>query len=108
MVPGGHESPCGCVRDRGEVLVDVLGDACQQHRVSGLSVEDIPSPHVVHIRPVWGHKGASIGQGEGVGGVLVDPGVEGNDTVVVDLQKTPGQTQGGGNLCWNPITGSTP
>lgn len=108
VVPGGHKSPYGGEGDLGKVLVDVLGDACQQHWVSGLSVEDFPSQHVVHICPVWGHEGASVGQGEGVGGVLFDPDAKGNHTVVVHLQKAPGQPPCGGNLCWSPSTWSTP
>lgn len=103
MVPGGHQSPGGRVGDGGEVLVDVLGDEGQQCRVSGLSVEDISSKHVVHIGPIWGHKGASISQWEGVWGVLVDPGVKGDHPVVVDLEKTSGQPQRGGHLLWSPI-----
>jgi len=108
VVPGGHESPRGGEGDLREVLVDVLGDACQQLWVSGLSVEDIPSQDIVDVPPVRRHEGAPVGQGEGVGGVLADPGAEGNHAVVVDLRKTPGRPRAGGDLCRHPAAWSAP
>lgn len=87
MFPGGHESPRGSEGDVREILVDLLGDEPQELRVRGLAVEDVSSQHVVHVPPVWCHKGAPVGQGEGVGGVLVDPAAKGNHAVVVHLQE---------------------
>lgn len=105
MVPGGHESPRGSEGDTGEILVDVLGDEFEQRRVGGLAVEDLPTEHVVHVAPIRCHKGTPIGEGERVGGVLFDRGVEGDHAVVVHLQKATGC---GRALRWNPNMGSTP
>lgn len=99
MVPGGHQGPGGCEGALGEVLADVLADVLQQGWVSGLAVEDVPTEHVVHIRPVWSHKRAPIRQREGVRGVLSDRLIEGDHSIVVHLEVTPGA--GGYNtLTW--------
>ena len=105
VVPGGHESPGGSERDSGEILVDVLGDEFEQRRVSGLAVEDLPSQDVVHVAPIRCHKGAPVGEGEGVWGVLFDLGVEGDHAVVVHLQRDNGveaEAPKGGTQTWGP------
>lgn len=90
MVPGDHQGPAGSEGAFGEVLADVLADALQQSWVAGLAVEDVPTQHVVHIRPVRSHKRAPVGQREGVGGVFSDGLIEGDHPIVVHLEVTPG------------------
>lgn len=89
FLPCHNENPSGREgRHVFEVLPDVLGGSFQDDRIHGLSVIDLASDSIVHICPEWGDEGPPVRQGEGLWRELAHQHVEGNHTIVVDLQKS--------------------
>ena len=85
-VPRSNKGPGSHKRDLREVPIDVLSTAAEQHRVLALPPENISTSSIIHITPIWGHKGWPTIQGERVRGVLWDIHTKGNHTIIVYLQ----------------------
>ena len=91
FLPGHNENPRGREGCHVfEVLPDVLGGSFQDDRVHGLSVIDLASNPIVHICPKGSNEGPPVRQGKRFRCELAHEHVEGNNSVVIDLQRQEG------------------